>query len=424
MRTFDRARLHQPADRGDEQHGAEHQHHRGRPGDDRQDPAIVDADQLLQRPVEPVEDDEGREDRQQCQRRHQSQHGAEEDALQDPDRHRGLRCGLRPGSGIDRADAAAGRAVPMLEGADAAAGGERGQIGELGALADHRVVADGAGSADIGVLADRDRADHQLVADHLGIGEAELAAERDVVADLDEIDRAGLEAADEDALADLGAEQTHGDARQRRALHQAEMDHRRELAGEPPAEEIDTPERVAARPGAPEHQTLADDAGEHHREHDKGVDAHHHQDFAQLDHPVRGDQLVDHVDRQPGAGQRQQQHRHAGELGETAKQTAPQRRRREGEIACRLARIGLPALIEPGGDRAQGAQAVDVLQRDARQVGIGPHAGKEGRGQQRMATEIGEEIGLEADHLAGEERLGGIEQGSLRRALRLLLLFR
>ena len=90
--------------------------------------------------------------------------------------------------------------------ADARAGGRRGQIFELRAVADDDIFLDHAGRADIGVGADLDRADDQLIADDARIGELQLRAERRAGADRDEIDRAGVEFADERVVADLRAE--------------------------------------------------------------------------------------------------------------------------------------------------------------------------------------------------------------------------
>ena len=68
------------------------------------------------------------------------------------------------------------------------------------------VVLDHAGRADIGVVADVDRADDEFVAHDARIGELDLAADAGAVADRDEIDRADIELADDGVLADLGAE--------------------------------------------------------------------------------------------------------------------------------------------------------------------------------------------------------------------------
>ena len=400
-----------PANDDDEADGEQDQHEGGRPGHQRNRREIerpVDEAEIL---VDLVEHPEGREDRQQAERRHDQQQDRIGEGHQRLSRLRGLR--RRPEIlGIAGPGDAARRAVVDRELGNMRAGCDRGQILDLRIRADRHVILDDDGRADIGVAADVDRADDEFVALDAGVCELHLRAERRAFADRHEVDGARLEFADDRVGADLSAQRHHIETHDRRGLEPFRMGQRQQPLREPPAVIVRSPQGVTPRLRPSEQQPLAADRD---RDRDE-VDAHI--DAEQRDHLVAergvgaGDQHVADEDAEPLRRHQREDEGQGDRLREAAPETAHQRHGREGQVARRSA--GDLATLEMGGDRAQRPVLVDVLQRDAGETRRLAHHRHEARRDQRMTAQVGEEVGVERNGLGRQRLLRGGEEDRFR----------
>ena len=278
--AFLHAWQHRPAHQRDEADGEDDERERRRPGEERNGREVVTAVDDVEPRIHPVEHPEGREDRQEPERRNdQQQHRVDERVQRAPAGRRGR---LRRQFGlVDHAHLAGGRAVPDFVRADPCARGNGGQVLQLRALADGAAVLDHAGRADIGVGADIDAPDDHLVADDAHVGELQLRAERGARADGHEIDRAGFHFADDGVFADLRAHRREIEPHDRRGLEPFDVAERDQVLRQPPAEVIGPPQGVAAGLGAAEQQPLRPDRDQDRRQIDAEIDAQQRDDFRQ-----------------------------------------------------------------------------------------------------------------------------------------------
>ena len=184
-------------------------------------------------------------------------------------------------------------------------------------------------------------------------------------ADGHEIDRAGVELADQRVLADLGAERLEIEIHQRRDLEPLRVGEADQALRQPPAIVIDAPERIAARLGAADDQPFAEDRHGHRGDVHADVDAEQRGRFFEEGGVRRGEQLIGDEHAEPLRGDDREDERQRGRLRQAAQETPQQRRRREGEIA--LGRVIFGLAREMLAERAQRAMGVEVLQRDRRQ---------------------------------------------------------
>ena len=406
-------RQHRPADGGDEQHRARRHQHGGGPGQQRQVDVVIDVGEFREVIGDLVEEVEGREDRQQADRRHRRE---QEGVDRTEGRPAGGRGGGRFGQGseVHGADPAAGRAVPGLSRADFGAGRHGGEVGDLGMVSDHRAGADHAGGADGDILADLDGADDEFVADDLRVGDHQPPAERRAAADGEQIGCADIEVGDQHVVADPRAEQAQIGDDDGRALEPLDVHQRRQALRQPPAVIIDAPERVAAGLRPPENQPFGGNRDRRGDRVDADIDQQENAEFAPEAEPAAGEQQVGDEDAEPLRGGQRDDEGQSDRLRQSAERPAQQRRRSKTQVADRGLGAGpARALDQTSGHHPQGAAVIDVLKGDAGERRGLAHRTDEAGSEQRVAAELGEEVGLEPDRTVAEHLFRRRQQSGL-----------
>ena len=313
-----------PARGGDETHRDQHHDEGRRPGHDRDREQVEEAvvSRQPQPVVELVENPEGGEDRQQADRRNHQQHDDVESALEQAQRQRSGWRGLERGE-IDHAGLAARRAVPDFALPDACAGLDRGQVLQLGPVGDVDIVLDDAGRSQRAIRADVDAPDDQLAALDPGIGHDDAAAQTRACADADQIGRAHVQFADDAVGRDFRAQRIQQQRHDRRGLEPFDVGQVEDALGEPPAEVIDAPERIAPRLGAPQQQPFHADCEDDGDDIDADIDAQQRRHFLEdVRFRIRQQHVADE-DAEPlrrHQAQNQRQHRRLRKAAEEAPQ--------------------------------------------------------------------------------------------------------
>ena len=280
---------------------------------------------------------------------------------------------------------------------DPRAGLQSSQILQFGAFANDAINRDDAGCADHRLVADVDAPDHQFIALDIGISKLDLGADAGPAANRHEIDGSGHDIADDGIGADVGPQGAQVIADQRRALEPAQMRQPENAPGQPPTIIIDPPQGIAARFRAPQYQPFAGNAKRHRKDVETDISKYQIGDLAENRCIDIGQQHVADENAEPLHGHQGQDDWQGRRLRQSAQKSPQQRRRRKSQVAgrCRIDCL----VVQHGGNGAQIAQGIHVLQRHACQPRSFAHNGDKPRRQQRMAAEVEEEIGIERDRL-------------------------
>src|SRR5213079_1771826 len=104
------------------------------------------------------------------------------------------------------------------------------------------------------VAADPDRPHDQLAILEVEAGERDALLDARALADRDEVERGQMPGLEVDVAPDPRPEESEDEREERRAREVVERQRADHRLGEPPAEVVGAPERVAPRPNAAEHE--------------------------------------------------------------------------------------------------------------------------------------------------------------------------
>ena len=143
------------------------------------------------------------------------------------------------------------------------------------------------------------------------------------------------------------------------------MNEPKEALHQPPAEIINTPQRIAPRFGLADHQPFRGDDDRHGHDVDAHIDADERNSFLGKARIGAGQKHVAHEHAEPLRGHEREDDRQREGLRAAAEEAAQQGRRHEGEILGGGAMP--PFLVEKLGQSAERTRGVDVLQGDPRE---------------------------------------------------------
>ena len=296
------------------------------------------------------------------------------------------------------------------------------EILDLRAIAQPHAAFNHARRADISIFADKDRLDDQLITDHARIGDLGLAADTAAFTKGDEINRTGIEIADDRIFTNMRTDGAQIDAHQGRGLEPFEMGEADEALRQPPTVIINAPKRIAPRLGATQDQPFAGNGQSNGENSDADIDTKERDDFGDNARIRAGEQHVGNEHAEPLRRHQSDDEGQSNRLRQATEKAAPEGRRLERQIA-RLGDMG-KFRVEHFGQGTQIARVVNVLQRNAFKPGILAHQRDETRGQERVTAKIREEIRVKGDGLRRQHGFGCIEQLGFGRRARIFLLFR